>query len=165
MVDMTALSRPLQTVQQALLPDVSPLVYHVEAGITINSLYTRLTQTVDLVTGGALALETQGGSSGQTFVGAVSTGTHGGDHLMSPLADSVLAIHLVGAGGTQYWIEPSSGITDSAKLEAAVVPQIDPANIVYDDSLFDAALVSVGCMGLIYAVVIRVRHAFGLRAR
>lgn len=162
MVDMTALTRPLQTVQQALLPDASPLIYHVEAGITINSLYTRLAQTVDPVTGGALALETQGGSSGQTLVGAVSTGTHGGDHFLAPIADSVLAIHLVGRGGTEYWIEPSSGITDPGQL-TAVLPDIDPANIIYDDSLFDAALVSLGCMGLIYAVVLRVRHAFGLR--
>jgi hypothetical protein len=48
-----------------------------------------------------LVLETMGGSSGQTLAGAISTGTHGGDIFMGPLADCVLAIHLVGAGGTQ----------------------------------------------------------------
>ena len=36
-----------------------------------------------------------GGSSGQTLAGAISTGTHGGDKFIAPLADSVVAIHLI----------------------------------------------------------------------
>jgi hypothetical protein len=107
-------------------------------------------------------LETMGGASGQTLAGAISTGTHGGDKSMAPLADSVLAIHLVGAGGTQYWIEPSGGITDSALLKARVVPDVDRRNIIYDDATFDASLVSLGCMGVIYAVVLRVRESYDL---
>jgi len=109
-----------------------------------------------------LALETQGGSSGQTLAGAVSTGTHGGDKSMPPLADSVLAIHLVGAGGIQYWIEPSRGITDPRLLQRHVVPDIDRQNIVYDDATFDACLVSLGCMRVIYAVVLRACQRYDL---
>ena len=152
------LNRELRTVQRALLPDkfAPPYQpYHVEAGITIRDLYNNLHNQ-------GLALETMGGSSGQTLAGAISTGTHGGDKLMPPLADSVLAIHLVGAGGTQYWIEPSAGITDRALLEALVVPDIQPQNIIYDDAIFNACLVSLGCMGIIYAVVLRVRAAYDL---
>jgi FAD/FMN-containing dehydrogenase len=62
--------------------------------MTIQDLHQRLD-------GMGLVLETMGGSSGQTLAGAISTGTHGGDIFMGPLADCVLAIHLVGAGGTQ----------------------------------------------------------------
>src|SRR5215217_2264630 len=110
-IDTKRLNQELQTevrLKPALRPGQSPLLYHVEAGITIRDLYLNLDNL-------GLALETMGGASGQTLAGAISTGTHGGDKTrktsggdepMPPLADSVLAIHLVGVGGTQYWIEP-----------------------------------------------------------
>jgi hypothetical protein len=154
-IDTTHLNRPLQTVQQALRPGQASPVYHCEAGMTIREVYNDLS-------GQGLALETMGGSSGQTLAGAISTGTHGGDKFLPPLADSVVAIHLVGAGGTQYWIEPAPGVTDPALLRALVVPDVNPANIIYDERLFDACLVSLGCMGVIYAVVMQVREAYGL---
>ena len=155
-IDTRQLNRSLQTVKLALKSgNDASLPYHVEAGITIRSLYENLDRL-------GLALETMGGASGQTLAGAVSTGTHGGDKSIAPLADSVLAIHLVGAGGTQYWIEPSAGITDPTRLKADVVPDVDPQNIVYDDAVFDACLVSLGCMGVIYAVVLRVRESYDL---
>jgi hypothetical protein len=140
------------------------LVYHVEAGIKIHDLYTTLDNFVDPVIGQArpLALLTMGGSSGQTLVGAVSTGTHGGDKFLPPIADSVLAMHLVGSGGVQYWIEPSNGITDPARLRQYVVPTMDPHNIVYDDAIFDSAIVSLGCFGVVCAVVIKVRDQYDL---
>jgi FAD/FMN-containing dehydrogenase len=156
MVDTRALWRPIQTVQQALAGATPPTVYHVEAGITIRDLY----QNLDSL---GLALETMGGSSGQSVAGAISTGTHGGDYLMPPLADSVLAIHLVGAGGIQYWIEPSTDrITDATLLQQRVVPNIALNNIIYDDATFNACLVSLGSMGIIYAVVLRVRSKYDL---
>ncbi len=155
LIDTTQLNKPIQTVQQALLSGLPPLLYHVEAGITIQELYTNLDRS-------GLALETMGGASGQTLAGAISTGTHGGDKFMAPLADSVLALHLVGVGGIQYWIEPTSGITDPALLQKFVVPGINPQNIIYDDETFDACLVSLGCMGVIYAVVLRVRKPYDL---
>jgi FAD/FMN-containing dehydrogenase len=154
-IDTKQLYRELQTVQYALRPGQSLLLYHVEAGITIRDLYQKLDEA-------GLALETMGGASGQTLAGAISTGTHGGDKSMAPLADSVVAIHLVGAAGTQYWIEPSPGITDPELLQANVVPDVDLENIVYDDATFDACLVSLGCMGVIYAVVLRVREPYDL---
>jgi hypothetical protein len=115
LVDSRLLNRPVQTVQEALLPGQSHLVYHVEAGMTIRNIYTQL---------GLLgaALETMGGASGQTIAGATSTGTHGGDLFMPPLADSVLALHMVGAGGAVYWVEPSQGITDPVLLQKWTAP-------------------------------------------
>lgn len=81
---------------------------------------------------------------------------------MPPLADGVLAMHLVGAGGAQYWIEPSAGITNPELLEQFVVPGIDTQNIIFDDATFNACLVSIGCMGIIYAVVLKVRDQYNL---
>jgi FAD binding domain len=156
LIDTTHLNRELQTVQHALrLGQSSSQLYHVEAGIRIRDLYENLNKL-------GLALETMGGASGQTLVGAISTGTHGGDKDMPPLADSVLAIHLVGAGGTQYWIEPSNSITNRMRLKERVVPGVEMQNIIYNDATFNACLVSLGCMGVIYAVVLRVREAYDL---
>jgi FAD binding domain/Ig-like domain from next to BRCA1 gene/PASTA domain len=154
-VDTAALSRPVQTVQAALRSQQSPPLFHVEAGIQIDDLSAALDRL-------GLALETMGGASGQSLAGAISTGTHGGDKFLPPLADSVLALHLVGVGGTQHWIEPSDGITDPVLLRQHVVPDVEPQNIVYDDATFNACLVSLGCMGIIYAVVLRVRDRYDL---
>jgi len=157
MVSTHMLNNPINTVQLAFNGTQPPNVFHTEAGITIRSLYLTLDQQSP-----PLALETMGGSSWQTVAGAVSTGTHGGDIFLPPIADCVLAIHLVGAGGTQYWIEPTAAITDKALLQKYVVPDIALQNIIYDDRWFNAVLVSLGCMGIIYAVVLRVRLQYNL---
>jgi hypothetical protein len=157
LVDTHLLSNEIQTVQRAFNGNEPPNVYHVEAGITIHQLYLNLDGKNP-----RLALETMGGASGQTLAGAISTGTHGGDLFMPPIADSVLAIHLVGAGGVQYWVEPTAAITTKASLHQFVGPGITLENIVYDDDWFNAVLVSVGCMGIIYAVVLRVRPQYNL---
>jgi hypothetical protein len=159
MVDTRYLNRPINTVQTAFNGTQPPYVFHVEAGITIHQLYTDLHSSTNPAT--RLAIETMGGASGQALAGAVSTGTHGGDLFMGAIADSVLAIHLVGAGGTQYWIEPTAAITNRAQLQA-ILPGVAPANIIYDDDWFNAVLVSVGCMGIIYAMVLRVRQQYNM---
>src|ERR1700730_11482523 len=72
---------------------------------------------------GSWGFHTLGGAGGQTVVGALSTGTHGGDFDRPPLADDVVALHLVADGGKHYWIEKgrtatSKPFTDEAKLRA-----------------------------------------------
>jgi hypothetical protein len=52
-----------------------------------------------------------GGADEQSLAGAISTGTHGSDVELKPLADVVQAIHLMGAGAQQHWIERESRIT------------------------------------------------------
>src|SRR5260370_23769426 len=49
--------------------------------------------------------ETLGGAGGRTVVGGLSTGTHGGDFARPPVADEVVALHLVADGGRHFWIE------------------------------------------------------------
>jgi hypothetical protein len=71
---------------------------------------------------GPWAIETLGSAGGQTVFGALTTGTHGGDFRFPPLADSVVALHLVTDGGRHYWLEPKDHslgqITDDARLKA-----------------------------------------------
>ena len=57
---------------------------------------------------GSWAFKTLGGAGGQTVFGALTTGTHGGDVKLPPIAEPVRAMHLVVDGGKHFWIEPKS---------------------------------------------------------
>lgn len=113
---------------------------------------------------GPWAFHTLGGAGGQTVVGAFSTGTHGGDFTLPPLADGVQAIHLVADGGAHYWFEPEHSdwgppLTEDDKL-TALYPDI---RIRRSDKAFRAALVSAGRLGVIYSVVLHVIPQYALR--
>jgi hypothetical protein len=165
----------------------SRLLCHVEAGITIHDLHDRLEsrtgsgfenlQSVPVLLntgpGGApqehgYALKTLGGSGGQSIVGAISTSTHGGDtydsggNLIRPLPDMVQGIHLVGPGGAEFFIQRGGAraIADPAML-ATNMPCV-AGRIISDDDVFNAAVVSMGRMGIIYSVVIEVRPQYVL---
>jgi FAD/FMN-containing dehydrogenase len=132
---------------------------HVEAGVKLYDLNCRLESL-------GLALPTMGGSRGQSLAGVLSTGVHGSDVSLPPIADAVRAIHLVGAGGQQWWIEPATGRVSTADaLDHAMAKGIlDPTiKCVCDDAWFNAVLVAMGCAGVIYSVVVECRPAFRLR--
>ncbi|MCM3881827.1 MAG: FAD-binding protein, partial [Vicinamibacterales bacterium] len=134
---------------------------HVEAGIKIHALNCALDAR-------GKAMNTLGGSNGQSVAGVLGTATHGSDIDLAPIADQVRAVHLVGPGGLEWWIEPDEGegnITLRARLEAArdAGRLCSDIRIEYNSGLFDAVLVSAGRMGVIYAVVVEVRNAFRLR--
>ena len=134
------------------VPELKHLV-HVEAGVQLEDLMTHL----DMI---RMAPFTMGGASGQTLGGVISTSVHGSHFRLPPFPDWVRAIHLVGPDGRQYWIEPEDRpITDPVKLRAALDPEV---TIKYRDDWFDAALVSVGSLGIVYAVVLEVRDEYKL---
>ena len=141
-------------------PTLASRLIHVEAGIKIyelNKLLDRLPVP--------LAMPTLGGSNGQSIAGVISTGTHGANPDMPPIADFVRALHLVGPGGQQWWIEPASRpITSPAAMDARRLRgDLDPCiKIVYDDDLFFSCLVSMGCAGVLYAVVVETVQAYRL---
>jgi hypothetical protein len=157
MIDISQLTASLETgLTQILAPGVdSTNLIHVEAGITISDLNFLLDHEP-----GRQALNS-GGGRGQTLAGFISTSSHGGDSLVPPLADFVCAMHLVGAGGIENWIEPDVGITTPAQLQAAY-PCLDARNIHYDTTLFNAVLVSGGSMGIIYSIIFKTQPQFGL---
>lgn len=133
---------------------------HVEAGIKIHQLNCQLDAL-------GLAMPTLGGNNGQSLAGVISTGTHGSDVNDVPIADAVAAIHLVGPGGQEWWIERDEGdgsITDPGRM--GELRQMDvlcrDIRLEYNTSLFRAVLVSMGRMGVIYSCVLRAVDAFGL---
>ncbi|RBQ64559.1 hypothetical protein FVER14953_01654 [Fusarium verticillioides] len=116
----------------------------VESGITIKDLNSQLDKM-------GKALATMGAYDGQTLVGAITTGTHGSGKDSGNLASLVRAIILVSETGKVYQIEPKDGITDPAKF----VPG-DAQELKQDDDWFQAALISMGCLGLVYSYIIEV---------
>lgn len=128
--------------------------HHVEAGVRLRQLSERL----DADPARRWALPTMPGAAKQSLAGAISTGVHGGDHRLPPMADMVQAIHLVAPDGKQLWIERDPGITEDDALAAA----LPDATILRSDELFDAVLVAVGRAGIVYAYVIRVVEQFSL---
>jgi hypothetical protein len=115
---------------------------------------------------GPWAFRTLGSAGGQTVFGALTTGTHGGDFKGGPIADDVVALHLVGSGGQHYWIEPGYGpervdFTDDDKLKALYGP-LGNFEIIRDDDVFQAVLVAAGRFGVVYSVVLRVVRQYML---
>jgi hypothetical protein len=133
---------------------------HVEAGIEIWRLNCMLDEQLG-------AMPTLGASNGQTIAGAIATSTHGTDVDAAPIADAVAAIHLVGPGGREWWIErdkDSGAITDPARMaQAQSQRRLCPdARVEYDTSLFRAVLVSMGRMGVVYSYVLKAVDRFAL---
>ena len=140
--------------------------FHVEAGITINELGNLLAHQSP-----RLSLQSVSGSPGATLAGALATATHGAEFTTPLLIDTVKAVHLVGPGGIQWWIEGDEAIADPQKLRQ-VYPGIAPERIVRGGSpiggvvphdWLGAAVVNLGCLGVIYSVVLEVVPLFGVR--
>jgi hypothetical protein len=114
---------------------------------------------------GPWAFRTLGGAGGQTVFGALHTGTHGGDIHMPPIADSIMALHLVADGGKHYWIEPTSfffgieaQLTDDKKLKDFYSQSQfgGPTNfqIIRNNDIFNSVLISAGRFGAVYSIVV-----------
>ena len=158
---------PSGMVVSADQPRQSPeILFHVEAGITMADLQQLLDHQFP-----RLALRASGGSPGATLAGTLSTATHGGEFAWPLLVDTVRAIHLVGPGGEQWWIEGDVPVADKKNLKKRYKNLNDghiimagwkgPNGLTAQDML-NAVTVSMGTMGVIYSVVLAVHLQFGL---
>ena len=68
---------------------------------------------------------------------------------------------IVTTGGKAYQVEPTDGITDPAKFYQRY--QRQDVELVQDDDWFQSVVVSMGCMGIIYAMTIDVVGSYTLR--
>jgi len=109
-----------------------------------------------------LALRTSGASDGQTMAGAISTGTHGAANQVGAMQDSVVAVQLLVEDGKPLWIERASQPVVSERFLGLV--DTPAGNLIRDDDLFNATLVSFGSFGVIHAYLIEVEPLYSLEA-
>jgi hypothetical protein len=153
LIDTHGLKKPLQLERGLLRPGSQPeTLFETEAGIVVHDLNTTLWDA-------GLGLVNMGGYDGQTIAGVVSTSTHGSGLGFGPLSGQVVSLTLVGAAGKVYRIEPANGITDPAQW-AVRHPDIE---LRQDDDWFYACQVGIGCLGVVYSVVLRVRERYYLK--
>ncbi len=131
--------------------DASNLVF-VQCGTSIADLNSYLK-------GEGKSLKTSGASNGQTIAGALSTGTHGAALDVGAIQEYVLALHLIVSPDRTVWLERASD-----PVVADALPNMLGAEIIRNDDLFKAALVSFGSFGIIHGVVIEATTLFYLQA-
>ena len=152
LVNVLALSRVLDVWNPQDLEDPSELgsVVLVQAGARVGAVNDYLMQK-------QRSLRTMGGRGGQTIGGAALTGSHGSQIDQRPIPDQIRGVHLIGRGGESLWIEAASRplVTDGWA-------QKEGMKLVRDDDLLDAAVVSVGCFGLVHAVALETVDGFNL---
>lgn len=95
-----------------------------------------------------LSLATSGASNGQAFAGATATGTHGSVMGWGGIQDHVIGMHIVGGPRHSHWVEATPTLSDRAMETLGAIR-------LTDARLFDAALVHLGGLGFVNALLIR----------
>jgi hypothetical protein len=125
-------------------PGDPTLLTYMQAGMSVavanNSLFDQAPKQ---------ALKTSGASNGQTMAGACSTGTHGARFQFGSMQDYVVALHIIAGPGRVLWLERASYPVLRDDIVAGV-----GAQLIRNDTIFNAALVSFGSFGIIYGIMI-----------
>ncbi len=139
------------------------LLYNCGAGRTVKEIFEELDPDPTPSTPMARTLENLGAGHFQTIVGALSTSTHGSGITKPSFPQMVAGLQLVTLDGegnvVARRIEPTNGITDPQKW-ALANPTIE---LIQNDDTFNAVLVSIGTMGVIYQVTLKLVPGFYLK--
>ena len=152
LIETNDLGQILPLEEELLRPgiDAAHLV-RAEAGIRLRELNGHLDRR-------GLALSNMGGYDAQTLAGVMMTSTHGSGVQFGPLSSFARSIELVASGGRLFRIEPTNGITDRTKFAAARPGWM----LCQDDERFNAVSVGMGCLGVLYSVILEVEPAYWL---
>ncbi|WP_282087012.1 FAD-binding protein [Aquimarina algiphila] len=101
------------------------------------------------------SIKASGASNGQTVAGALSTGTHGASFNVGSIQDFVTGIHLIVSKDRHVWLERDSNPVVSDKFINWL-----GAELIRDDTMFNAALVSFGSFGIIHGIMIETEPKF-----
>lgn len=101
------------------------------------------------------SLSTSGASNGQSISGALSTGVHGSTIDFGSTQEMVVGLHIITDTNKSIYLERES----MAILSESFAQKIK-AKVMRDDNLFNAALVSLGSVGFIYGVLLKVEDNF-----
>src|SRR5215207_6356021 len=106
------------------------------------------------------ALKAAGIGNGQTIAGAVSGNTHGSQVNFGAMPDFVVGLHIATGSGRTLWIEKASKPVLNHDFAAKI-----GADLIRDDDIFDAAVVSFGTFGIIAAVAVETAPIYQLEFR
>lgn len=136
--------------------------YYFQGGTGIASINERLGND-------GLALQTSGGGNGHRIGGCIATGTHGSAIGIGALHDTVLALHLVTGPDSAVLVQPG---TDG--IDAPFTPELAqwlqqvtgiPTRNIANDTLFRAAQVSLGSLGVVFGVIVEATPLYHFRIR
>jgi FAD binding domain len=105
------------------------------------------------------SLRTSGASNGQTIAGVLGTGTHGSAFDFGATTEFVVGLHIIVGPARHIWLERAS-----APVVSDTFIQSLNTELVQDDNLFNAALVSFGSFGIVLGVMIETEPKFLLEA-
>jgi FAD/FMN-containing dehydrogenase len=103
------------------------------------------------------ALKAAGIGNGQTLAGAVSGNTHGSQINFGAMPDFVVGLHIATGSGRTLWIEKASKPVLNSEFAAKV-----GADLIRDDEIFNAAVVSFGTFGIVAAVALETAPIYQL---
>jgi hypothetical protein len=104
------------------------------------------------------AIKAAGIGNGQTVAGSVSGNTHGAQISYGAMPDFVTGLHVATGRGRTLWIERAS----KPVLNEEFVARIG-AELIRDDDIFNAAVVSFGTLGIIAAVAVETAPIYQLQ--
>lgn len=122
-----------------------------QCGMSILQVHTKLEKESNP----KRSLKACGASNGQSIAGAMATGTHGSAYAVGAIQDSVVGLHIVVGPNRHVWIERASNPVVSGEF----INWLE-AELIRDDDLFNAALVSFGSFGFIHGVLLETEPAF-----
>ena len=125
-------------------------LYFLQCGTIIHEVNTRLAAKNP-----QRSIKASGASNGQTIAGALSTGTHGAAIDVGAIPDFVVGLHLITGADKHIWLERASYPVASQEF----VHWLE-ADLVRDDALFNAAIVSFGSFGFIHGVMVETEPQF-----
>jgi FAD/FMN-containing dehydrogenase len=103
------------------------------------------------------AIKAAGIGNGQTVAGSVSGNTHGAQITFGAMPDFVAGLHVATGSGRTLWIERAS----KPVLNEQFAARID-ADLIRDDDIFNAAVVSFGTFGIILAMAVETAPIYQL---
>jgi FAD binding domain len=133
-----------------------PYVVLAQAGMQIAELNAYL-ELIPQDVGSKRALKAAGIGNGQTVAGAVSGNTHGSQINFGAMPDFVVGIQIATGSGRTLWIERASKPVVNEDFVARI-----GADLIRDDDVFNAAVVSFGTFGIIAALAIETAPIYQL---
>ena len=123
-------------------------LYFSQCGVSVKELNNRLKSR-------NRSLKTTGASNGQTIAGALSTGTHGSAIDVGAIPDFVVGMHIVVSPTRHVWLERASYPVVSDSFANAL-----NAELIRNDEIFNAAVVSFGSFGFIHGIMVETAPLF-----